>query len=85
MSESLLRIFQESYRELKPRAPMPEFSVEFFAFANINNTIRLREGTVLVSERNEIFRLIPNDKGIADKKVLLTSEELERFWKELAK
>jgi predicted metal-dependent hydrolase len=27
---------------------MPEFSVEFFAFANINNTIRLREGRLLV-------------------------------------
>jgi hypothetical protein len=27
---------------------MPEFSVEFFAFANINNTIRLREGRMLV-------------------------------------
>ena len=27
---------------------MPEFAVEFFAFANINNTIRLREGRILV-------------------------------------
>jgi len=27
---------------------MPEFAVEFFAFANVNNTIRLREGRVLV-------------------------------------
>jgi predicted metal-dependent hydrolase len=27
---------------------MPEISVEFFAFANINNTIRLREGRLLV-------------------------------------
>jgi predicted metal-dependent hydrolase len=44
----LLHIFQETYRELRPRAPMPELTVEFFAFANINNTIRLREGKVLV-------------------------------------
>lgn len=27
---------------------MPEISVEFFAFANINNTIRLRDGRLLV-------------------------------------
>jgi hypothetical protein len=46
--ERLLQIFQESYRELRPRAPSPELSVEFFAFANINNTIRLREGRLLV-------------------------------------
>ncbi len=27
---------------------MPELKIEFFAFANINNTIRLREGKILV-------------------------------------
>jgi len=44
----LVPIFQESYRELRPRAPVPEFVVEFFAFANVNNTIRLRDGRLLV-------------------------------------
>ncbi len=48
MREGLLRIFQETYRELRPRAPLPELKVDFFAFANINNTIRLREGRLLV-------------------------------------
>lgn len=48
MREKLLPIFQESYRELRPRAPMPDLEVEFFAFANVNNTIRLREGKLLV-------------------------------------
>jgi hypothetical protein len=43
-----LPIFQECYRELRPRAPLPELSVEFRAFANVNNTIRLREGRLLV-------------------------------------
>jgi predicted metal-dependent hydrolase len=46
--ERLLPIFQNSYRELRPRAPLPELKVEFFAFANINNTIRLRQGKLLV-------------------------------------
>ena len=41
-------IFEESYRELRPRAPMPEFHVEFFPFANVNNTVRLRDGEVRV-------------------------------------
>jgi predicted metal-dependent hydrolase len=45
---NLLEIFQESYRELRPRAPLPEFGVQFFAFANLNNTIRFRDGKVFV-------------------------------------
>jgi predicted metal-dependent hydrolase len=48
VSERLLQIFQESYRELRPRAAMPELAVEFYSFANINNTIRLRDGKLLV-------------------------------------
>ncbi len=41
-------IFHEEYRSLRPRAPMPEFRIRFFPFANVNNTIRLREGRTLV-------------------------------------
>jgi hypothetical protein len=48
VKESLLDIFQETYRDLRPRAAMPELAVEFRPFANINNTIRLREGRLLV-------------------------------------
>jgi predicted metal-dependent hydrolase len=48
VSDRLLQFFHESYRELRPRAPIPELTVEFFAFANLNNTIRLREGRLLV-------------------------------------
>jgi predicted metal-dependent hydrolase len=46
--EGLLEIFQESHRELRPSAPIPELKIEFFAFANVNNTIRLRQGKLLV-------------------------------------
>jgi predicted metal-dependent hydrolase len=46
--EGLLELFQESHRELRPSAPIPELKIEFFAFANINNTIRLRQGKLLV-------------------------------------
>ncbi len=48
MTDRLLRIFQETYRELRPGAPTPEFATEFFAVANVNNTIRLRDGKLLV-------------------------------------
>jgi predicted metal-dependent hydrolase len=48
VSNGLLQIFEESYRELRPRAPIPEITVEFFPFANINSTIRLREGKLRV-------------------------------------
>jgi hypothetical protein len=44
----VLEIFLRAYRELRPRAPIPEIHVSFFRFANINNTIRLRAGRVLV-------------------------------------
>ena len=47
MARDLIGIFQQEYRALRPRAPMPEFRVEFFRFVNVNNTIRLREGRVL--------------------------------------
>ncbi len=48
MRERLLHIFEESYSKLRPRAPMPELAIQFFAFANINNTIRIREGKLFV-------------------------------------
>jgi hypothetical protein len=48
VSERLLQLFEESHRELRPRSAVPELRVEFFGFANINNTIRLREGRLQV-------------------------------------
>jgi predicted metal-dependent hydrolase len=46
--EGLVNIFYEEHRQLRPGAALPELKVEFFAFANVNNTIRLREGRLLV-------------------------------------
>jgi predicted metal-dependent hydrolase len=48
VNPGLKLIFEEAYRELRPRAPAPEFDIRFSAFANVNNTIRLREGTARV-------------------------------------
>lgn len=44
MTDSLLPLLHETYRELRPRAPVPEFELQFYPFANINNTIRLTNG-----------------------------------------
>jgi hypothetical protein len=45
---NLQEIFKKTYRELRPRAPIPEFLIEFYPFVNVNNTIRLREGVMRV-------------------------------------
>jgi hypothetical protein len=42
-------IFQEEYRQLRPRAPMPPMTVRFRRFTSLNTTIRLREGRIQVS------------------------------------
>jgi predicted metal-dependent hydrolase len=46
--DGLIEIFHDSYRELRPSASLPELKIEFFAFASVNNTIRLRDGQLLV-------------------------------------
>ena len=48
MSQHLQTIFEESFRELRPRTPVPELRIDFFRFASVNNTIRMREGRLLV-------------------------------------
>lgn len=39
----MLPLLQETYRELRPRAPFPEFELQFYPFVTVNNTIRLAE------------------------------------------
>jgi predicted metal-dependent hydrolase len=46
--EGLLEIFCDEHRQLRPGSALPELKIEFFAFANVNNTIRLRDGQLLV-------------------------------------
>ena len=44
----LIGIFEQEYRELRPRAPMPPLDVRFRRFTSLNTTIRLREGRLHV-------------------------------------
>ena len=48
MREGLLEIFHQEHQQLRQGTALPELKIEFFAFANVNNTIRLREGRLLV-------------------------------------
>lgn len=49
MITDFAQIFQEEYRSVRPRAPMPPIVVRFRRFTSLNTTIRLREGRILVS------------------------------------
>jgi hypothetical protein len=49
VASELIPIFQEEYRALRPRAPMPVFSIRFRKFVSLNTTIRLREGQIHAS------------------------------------
>ena len=40
--------FEEEYRALRPRAPMPALEVKFRRFTSLNTTIRLRDGRLIV-------------------------------------
>jgi hypothetical protein len=49
VAADIIPIFQEEYRILRPRAPMPPIAVRFRRFTSLNTTIRLREGKIFVS------------------------------------
>jgi hypothetical protein len=49
VAPEIVSIFQEEYRALRPRAPMPPITVRFRRFTSLNTTIRLREGQIHVS------------------------------------
>ena len=48
MSTALTDIFEQEYRALRPRAPIPALDIRFRRFTSLNTTIRLREGNLLV-------------------------------------
>jgi predicted metal-dependent hydrolase len=48
MHPEMNHIFEEEYRALRPRAPIPPVDVRFRRFTSLNTTIRLREGRIKV-------------------------------------
>jgi len=49
VAAEFVSIFEQEYRALRPRAPMPSIAVRFRRFTSLNTTIRLREGKIFVS------------------------------------
>ena len=49
VAAEFIPIFEEEYRVLRPRAPMPPIALRFRRFVSLNTTIRLRDGKIFVS------------------------------------
>ncbi|MBI4474521.1 MAG: M48 family metallopeptidase [Acidobacteria bacterium] len=60
MNQVLETIFRTAHRELKPRTPVPDLKVEYFPFAGLNHTARLREGRLIVRV-SDLITDAPND------------------------
>jgi predicted metal-dependent hydrolase len=41
-------IFATAHQQLRPRKPLPKIEIEFFPFAGINHTVRLRDNRLIV-------------------------------------
>jgi len=53
-------IFRTAHRELRPRTPIPEITVEFFPFAGLNHTARLNNSRLAI-RLSDIFTDAPAD------------------------
>ena len=49
VASEFIPIFEQEYRVLRPRAPLPPIHIRFRRFTSLNTTIRLREGHIFVS------------------------------------
>jgi hypothetical protein len=49
VAAEFIPIFEQEYRALRPRAPIPPIALRFRRFTSLNTTIRLREGEIRVS------------------------------------
>jgi hypothetical protein len=83
VSERLLAVFHQAYRDLRPKAPIPELTVQFYAFANVNNTIRMREGKLYV-RLSDLLEGAPNAIVQAIAHILLAKMYRRPVQRELA-
>jgi hypothetical protein len=58
--QDLELIFKTAHREIRPRTPVPEIRIEFFPFAGLNHTARLRENRLKV-RLSDIFTDAPSE------------------------
>jgi hypothetical protein len=81
-SDPLVALFQEAFQEVCPRRPLPELTVEFYAFANVNHTIRLRNGKLHV-RLSDLLEGAPGPVLRALANILLAKmyrQPVERSW-----
>ena len=69
-SSALLQVVAEEYRELRPRAPLPELDVKFRRFTSLNTTIRLRDGK-LILRLSDLLEFAPESVHRAIAHILL--------------
>jgi predicted metal-dependent hydrolase len=67
---ALAPLFEEEYRELRPRAPIPPLDIRFRRFTSLNTTIRLREGRLHV-RLSDILEFAPESVHRAIAHILL--------------
>jgi predicted metal-dependent hydrolase len=70
VSTALIEIFEQEYRELRPRAPIPALDIRFCRFTSLNTTIRLREGRLLV-RLSDLLEAVPESVHHAIAHILL--------------
>ncbi|MBI2149746.1 MAG: M48 family metallopeptidase [Acidobacteria bacterium] len=60
LREDLIVVFTAAHRRLRPRTAVPEIEVEFFPFAGLNHTVRLRENRLTV-RLSDVFIEAPRE------------------------
>src|ERR1041385_5674457 len=74
---NLSHLFEQAYRELRPRTPMPEFEVRFYRFAKLHrkpvdtaHPARYRKyiGSHAMAQKSQLIRQLRGRKRIADPK-----------------
>jgi len=70
LNPRLATIFQDQHSDLRPRTPLPDIHATFHRFANINNTIRIREGRVY-ARISDLLEGAPDDVIAAIAHILL--------------
>ena len=60
MNESLQPIFATAHRQLKPRTPVPEITVDYFPFSGLNHTARFHDGRLIIRV-SDIFTDAPRE------------------------
>lgn len=58
--QAVKKFYEEAFRVLDSKRPIPEIEVEFYSYIGINHTIRVRKGRVFV-RISEIFQSTPMD------------------------